>query len=56
MFADIAKNNGRKKVYLEVKTSNHGAIKFYRANGLDSIGFLKKYYQDEIGIVMSGKL
>ena len=56
MFADIAKNNGRKKVYLEVKTSNHGAIKFYRANGLDSIGFLKKYYQDEIGLVMSGKL
>ena len=56
MFTEIAKNNGRKKVYLEVKASNHGAIRFYRVWGLETIGFLKKYYHDGLGVVMSGEL
>ncbi len=56
IFTEIAKNNGRKNVYLEVKASNKGAIKFYRLEGMESIGLLKKYYHDELGIVMSGEL
>ena len=56
VFTETAKNIGREKVYLEVKASNHGAIKFYRGNGLETLGVLKKYYINEFGLVMSGKL
>ncbi len=34
-----------KHVELEVKTSNHSAIKFYRKHGFESIDILNKFYQ-----------
>ena len=55
-FSEIAIGSGRKSVYLEVRANNVGAIKFYRANGLMSIGVLSNYYNDQKGLLMSGDL
>jgi ribosomal protein S18 acetylase RimI-like enzyme len=55
-MGEIAKSSGRKFVYLEVKTDNVAAIKFYRKNGLIATGVLSTYYQGESGLLMSGDL
>jgi ribosomal protein S18 acetylase RimI-like enzyme len=55
-FAAIAKSNGRRTVYLEVRESNQDAIRFYKKRGLEEIGALSNYYQGSKGIVMQGSL
>ncbi len=41
-----------KKIYLEVRQSNHSAIKLYQSLGFKMIRVLKKYYLNEDGIKM----
>lgn len=55
-MGEIAKSSGRTFVYLEVKTDNIAATKFYRNNGLIATGVLSTYYQGESGLLMSGDL
>lgn len=41
---DIARKCNVSIAYLEVRPSNHGAIRLYQANGFSKIGVRKKYY------------
>jgi len=41
---EIFKYNKAKKVVLEVRTTNDGAISFYKKFGFEIVGTLKKYY------------
>ena len=45
---------GLTRITLEVRANNNGAIRFYRRFGLRPIGWLKGYYPDALGILMSG--
>lgn len=36
----------RKKVLIEVRVSNHNALRFYQKLGFESINIRKKYYSD----------
>ena len=40
------KNDGIKKLFLEVRESNDSAIAFYQSQGFEKISVRKKYYQD----------
>lgn len=43
---DMLRNNGSRKLYLEVKESNSAAREFYRKLGFREIGRYRRYYQD----------
>tara|TARA_B100002051_G_C16367878_1_gene454321 strand:+ start:82 stop:510 length:429 start_codon:yes stop_codon:yes gene_type:complete len=49
-----AKSAGLARITLEVRAKNDGAIRFYRRFGLRPIGWLRGYYPDALGILMSG--
>ena len=42
------------RITLEVRANNDGAIRFYKRLGLQPIGWLRGYYPDALGILMSG--
>ena len=42
----ILNKNNLKKIYLEVSSDNHNAIKLYKKNSFVHIGTRKNYYQD----------
>lgn len=43
---DILKNKGSSMAWLEVRTSNHRAIKFYQKKGFEAITTVPGYYND----------
>ena len=45
---------GLARITLEVRANNDRAIRFYRRFGLQPIGWLRGYYPDALGILMSG--
>jgi len=45
---------GLTRITLEVRANNDGAIRFYKRFGLRPIGWLKGYYPDALGVLMSG--
>ncbi|MBD18883.1 MAG: hypothetical protein CMB13_04530 [Euryarchaeota archaeon] len=45
---------GLTRITLEVRVNNDGAIRFYKKRGLQPIGWLRGYYPDALGILMSG--
>ena len=51
-------SRGAKRVYLEVRESNTGAIAFYERHGFDKTGLRKGYYRepDEAAVTMERKL
>lgn len=55
-FVEAASSNGLMTVILEVREGNERARRFYRKRDLGVVGKLSKYYRDDKGLVLSGRL
>lgn len=47
VLINMANNNNKKEIILEVNNKNLAAIKLYEKNGFKNIGIRKKYYNNE---------
>lgn len=45
-FMEVCRRNGIMSIRLEVRTDNHGAIRFYKTHSFSIISTLKRYYTD----------
>ena len=54
VFNQSVKAAGLTRITLEVRANNGGAIRFYKRHGLRPMGWLRGYYPDAIGVLMSG--
>ncbi len=52
---NVAKNNHKKCITLEVKSDNLPAIKLYNKFGFENVGKRKKYYNNEIDAIIMTK-
>ncbi len=48
-----ARRKGAKEVYLEVRTKNASARRFYEKKGFIEKGFKKRYYSDDDAVIMA---
>ncbi|XCB30558.1 GNAT family N-acetyltransferase [Arcanobacterium hippocoleae] len=48
----LAKNRGAAEIFLEVRSRDTGAQTLYRHLGFIAVGFRKKYYHDDDGVIM----
>ena len=55
LYLSKIKQNGYKKIQLEVEASNKIAIKFYTKRGLKIVGQISDYYKNGLGFLMEGE-
>jgi ribosomal-protein-alanine acetyltransferase len=48
-----AEGNAKKRLWLEVRTRNHGAIAFYRKMGMKVVGKVSQYYGTDDALIMA---
>lgn len=55
-LSETTGSRGARYLTLEVRPSNHAAIKFYEKQGFKILGFRKRYYKDEDALIMTKDL